>query len=247
VPLTYTVGQELLYINGVLLVRGSDYTATTGTTITGLAPLALNDIADLWSPNTFNVTNAILSTTATAKGDLLAATAASTIARLGVGTNGQLLTADSTAATGIKWATPAGGGKVLQVVTATYGTQVYTTSETYSDTGLTASITPSSSSSRVLVLVSQSGVGKDGSGNAVKIRLVRDGSEITVIDTVIGYSGSVNTQYIGTISSTYLDSPASTSSLTYKTQFGRTTSSGYSFVQTNSNSTSTITLLEIGA
>jgi hypothetical protein len=47
--------------------------------------------------------------TATTKGDLLAATASATIARLGVGTNGQVLTADSTQATGIKWATPSTG------------------------------------------------------------------------------------------------------------------------------------------
>ena len=53
--LTYTVGQELFFINGVLLVRGVDYTATTGTTITGLAALVVNDVATLWSPNNFNI------------------------------------------------------------------------------------------------------------------------------------------------------------------------------------------------
>jgi hypothetical protein len=46
----------------------------------------------------------------TTKGDLIAATGASTPARLAVGTNGQVLQADSTAATGVKWATPSGGG-----------------------------------------------------------------------------------------------------------------------------------------
>lgn len=46
---------------------------------------------------------------ATTKGDLFAATASATIARLGVGTNGQVLTADSAEATGMKWATPGAG------------------------------------------------------------------------------------------------------------------------------------------
>lgn len=54
--------------------------------------------------------NAIQNAIVDAKGDLIAATAADTPARLAVGTNGQVLTADSTAATGIKWATVSTGG-----------------------------------------------------------------------------------------------------------------------------------------
>jgi len=52
--------------------------------------------------------NAIQNAIVDAKGDLIGATAADTPARLAVGTNGQVLTADSTAATGLAWATPAG-------------------------------------------------------------------------------------------------------------------------------------------
>src|SRR5206468_1081543 len=48
--------------------------------------------------------------TATTKGDLLAATASATIARLGVGLDNQVLTADSTQTTGIKWAPAVGSG-----------------------------------------------------------------------------------------------------------------------------------------
>lgn len=52
-----------------------------------------------------NATAAIAKSIVDAKGDLIAATAADTVARLGVGTNGQVLTADSTQSTGLKWAT----------------------------------------------------------------------------------------------------------------------------------------------
>ena len=57
--------------------------------------------------------NAIQNAIVDAKGDLIGATAADTPARLAVGTDGQILTADSTAATGLKWATASGGGMTL--------------------------------------------------------------------------------------------------------------------------------------
>ena len=61
--------------------------------------------------------NAIQNAIVDAKGDLIAATAADTPARLAVGTNGQVLTADSTAATGMKWATPASTGSGMTLIT----------------------------------------------------------------------------------------------------------------------------------
>ena len=48
-PLAYTPGYEQLYINGVLQVRGGDYTATTGTTVTGLTALVANDVVEIFS------------------------------------------------------------------------------------------------------------------------------------------------------------------------------------------------------
>lgn len=51
-----------------------------------------------------------------AKGDLIAATAADTVARLAVGTNAQVLTADSTTATGLKWATPSASSSGLTLI-----------------------------------------------------------------------------------------------------------------------------------
>ena len=67
---------------------------------------------------TVTVTNS-MATAIDAKGDLVAGTAADTFARLAVGTNGQILTADSVETTGMKWATPAGGGGMTLLSTTT--------------------------------------------------------------------------------------------------------------------------------
>ena len=78
--------------------------------------------------------NAIQNTIVTAKGDLIGATAASTPARLGVGTNGQVLVADSTAATGLAWATSTSGGMTLISTTSLTGATVTLSSFTgYTD------------------------------------------------------------------------------------------------------------------
>lgn len=77
-----------------------------GTTGQVLAKNSGTDMDFVWS-------NVDPLTILDAKGDLISATAADTPARLAVGTNGQVLTADSTASTGIKWATPSSGGMTL--------------------------------------------------------------------------------------------------------------------------------------
>lgn len=77
-----------------------------GTTGQVLAKASGTDLDFSWVAQ--DDSNAIQNAIVDAKGDLIAATAADTPARLAVGTNGQVLTADSTASTGLKWATPAG-------------------------------------------------------------------------------------------------------------------------------------------
>jgi phage portal protein BeeE len=67
---------------------------------------------------------AIQPTILNAKADLLTATAADTPARLAVGANDTVLTADSAEATGLKWAAPAAGGKVAQVVSDNYNCSI---------------------------------------------------------------------------------------------------------------------------
>jgi hypothetical protein len=116
-PLSYTAGQELVYINGVLQKRAVDYVATTGTTITGLNALTASDVVTVWTVNAFSVTNAIPNSTITAKGDLIVGTGSGTYTAQAVGTNGQVLTADSTSGDGVAWATPGGGMTLLSTTT----------------------------------------------------------------------------------------------------------------------------------
>ena len=104
--LAYTAGAEQVFVNGVLLERGVDYTASTGTTVTGLTALVAGDIVTVSSPSAFNVANAIPKATITAKGDLLVGTGASTPTNLGVGADGTTLVANSASATGVAWAGP---------------------------------------------------------------------------------------------------------------------------------------------
>jgi trimeric autotransporter adhesin len=181
-----------------------------------------------------------------AKGDLITATAADTPARLAVGTNGQVLTADSTAATGLKWASAAGGGKVLQVVSATTATATTNSTSTYADTTLSATITPTSATSKILVFATH--VIEKSAGNAnngVNLRLVRGATALTVFSVYNTYTGTA-IQLVGSGSINYLDSPATTSATTYKTQFMNPNNTAQAAVQPN-NSDSYITLMEIGA
>jgi len=189
----------------------------------------------------------------TTKGDLY--TYSTTDARLGVGTNGQVLTADSSTATGLKWAAAAtGGGKVLQVVSGTYSTPTTVASTTYTDTGLSLSITPTAATSKILILVAQHySFARSGYDQGTALRLLRGSTSIfepsgTGLTDYQNATGSTATSAYRLAPLTYLDSPATTSAITYKTQgkVDSTSSSGTSTYQL-SNGISTITLLEIGA
>jgi hypothetical protein len=189
------------------------------------------------------VTNS-MATAIDAKGDLIAGTAADTFARLAVGTNGQTLVADSTASTGLKWASPT--SKVVQIVTSTYSTETTNSTTTFADTGLTATITPTSASNQILAFVSQNGVSRtaSASGSAVGVKLLRGATTIVTFSNQAGYTGTAVASNVGTVGGEYLDSPATTSATIYKTQFKNATAASAAVVQ-EYNITSTIVLMEV--
>ena len=137
-------------------------------------------------------------------------------------------------------------GKVLQVVNATYSTSASTSTSTYVDTGLSATITPTSATSKILVIVNQLGLSKNTGNTYVGLRLLRGATSILQMDVQTAWTATVTPNNVGGSGCTFLDSPATTSAVTYKTQFN---SGGgvTSVIVQESNPNSTITLMEIAA
>ena len=191
-----------------------------------------------WAADAAGMTNPMTTT-----GDTIYSSSGSTPARLGIGTTGQVLTVSG----GIpSWATPAGGGKVLQVVQGSTTTSVANSTSTYADTNLTATITPTSATSKILVLVAQNGSAKTtGTTNqSLDFQVLRGATQIAKSNSA--YTNTNLNLTPSTISFNILDEPATTSATTYKTQFRSATGTSEVRMQQNSD-TSTIILMEIGA
>ena len=137
-------------------------------------------------------------------------------------------------------------GHVLQVVHGTENNSRTSSTNTPTTTGLTATITPTSASSKILVLINQNGVGKTSGNTGVYLWLYRGASQIVKIGDSAGYTNDTTQNFIGSVSATYLDSPATTSAVTYTTYFASSTNVAAVYVQA-SYEVSTITLMEIAA
>jgi hypothetical protein len=104
VALSYRVGSEQVFLNGSLLVRGTDYTAANGTSITFLSALAVSDVIEVVSFSAFQMQDSVKKTEIIAKGDLVVGTAYSSTGIQSVGPDNSILVADSTQPTGVNWA-----------------------------------------------------------------------------------------------------------------------------------------------
>ena len=139
-----------------------------------------------------------------------------------------------------------GAFRILQVVQASTNVIVASSSATWVDTNLAASITPQASSSRVFVLVNQH-LYIDTANTEMGHRLVRQlPSPNTVLQSFLAPVFNSNGRGVGCSSFMFLDSPNSTSALTYSTQINRFSGSGIVYANINNNF-ATITLCEVSA
>ena len=191
VGLTYTAGYETVYLNGVLLVRGSDYTATDGTTVVLSTATVTGDIVNVFGTQATPVNGSIGNNIVTAKGDLIVGGAASTPIAKPVGTDGQLLYADSTQTGGIKWAAaPSSGGMTLissQTLSGATGLSFTSIPQTYTD-----------------LLIRWSGLYQGSSGNTHIFRLNNDSTANIyryngMEGNPSGYAGAGTDSRVGTI------------------------------------------------
>ena len=145
-------------------------------------------------------------------------------------------------------ATTATSGSVLQVI---YGSTTTNTTESlavFVDTTLTATITPQSTTSKILVMVCQNGLLKNNgnANNGLNLRLMRGATNIATFLTAGGYTSTATDNIFGGVAVNVLDEPATISATTYKTQMQNQAVAAN--VQTQfANDRSTIVLMEISA
>ena len=137
-----------------------------------------------------------------------------------------------------------GGGGIIQIVQNTHNTESSTSSSSYVASGLTLNITPKFSTSKVLVcfnLPLQSG----GHNLRAAVGLHRDGSQIYLAnrESLFNNSSSNNSE---TVSGMFLDSPATTSAVTYDVRVRVSAGSG-TFYWAVSSTVCTITAMEVSA
>jgi len=223
-----TINEEIVYVTNVsgdtlTISRGQAGTGTPG--VSGIAHSAGASVKHVLTSDDLNFfKTAVQPDTLTAKGDIYAASAPGVVGRVAVGTNGQVLTADSSQTRGLAWTTVSSTPRIAQVVTSTTSSATSSASAGWVDiTGLSVTITPTSATSKILIVSSFGTVASSGGSSSYFtgwIQLLK-GSTSLQNEFVGGYypnGGGVNTASYDAYSIQYIDSPATTSATTYKMQ-----------------------------
>jgi hypothetical protein len=187
-----------------------------------------------------------LTTTLTTQGDIVYRDA-SGLARLGAGTAGEALITNGTGANP-SWGSVA-GGKILQVQHGASTPQTSTTSTSFVDlsTNTNVIITPSATSSKILVLAHFNELYHSGGSNTTShyIRVTRAGNQIAKAHTI--YTQNLGGEEMHNQDFMLVDQPNTTSAIEYKLQFHSSDGNQVRVNQNGNDGGSTITLLEIGA
>jgi len=135
-------------------------------------------------------------------------------------------------------------GSVLQVVQGVYSTQTTISTTAYTDSGLSASITPSSTSNKILITWTTHAALTNGSARGWGCKLLRNSTAVYTEGVNYRTYGDQNTGDIRlTTAQSHLDSPSTTSAITYKVQVSAHNTAGTQFNQASSETQ--ITLMEI--
>lgn len=137
-----------------------------------------------------------------------------------------------------------GAFRILQVVNAGYAVATSNATTTFAATGLSASITPQATSSKILVLLNVAGAGRTAGNGSNQIELRRGSTQLATQNCA--YTNTTTINLIGSASIIYLDSPSTTSSTTYDARF-RGDAAGVTAIVQDGSSYSSITLLEVSA
>ena len=226
-----TVNNMIVSVNGVIQKPTASYTVA-GSTITFTSALVTGDVI-----NFIQILGSVLD----------------------LGTPSDATVTTAKIADGAVTSAKLSAGKVLQVVSTTKTDTFTTTSTTFADvTGFSVAITPTATSSKILILCTMNWSG-DNAAAAAYCKLLRGSTDIFIGDAA-GSRTRVSQAHIasnddvsGTTSLNFLDSPSSTSELTYKVQMAVSASGTGTFNRgrtdtdnsQNSRGASTITVMEI--
>ena len=227
-----SANQLLVSLNGVIQKPGSSFTVS-GSTLTFSSALTSSDSIDfiiaMGEPLLVGVPSD--GTISTAK-----------IATSAV-TDAKIAGMAATKLTGTVSNARFPSGSVIQVLNGEHSTAVSNSDGSFTDTGATVTITPNSSSNKILIIGSVAGeTYSSGSDRGIKLRIMRDSTAL-ITQTYNLYDSSDTSQRISQVIIKDFDSPSTTSATTYKIQFAKTGSN--SIARVNNYSSTSITVMEI--